>query len=524
MTNTMTMSRQKILKDVLQSRNLPTLPVVASRLITLTSQEDTTLSEIAELISNDMALSAKILKVSNSSFYAFPQKISSINQAVSILGTNAVFSLALSFSFLSMGGDSNKTTFKFKEFWEKSLAGAVAARFILEQIPGAGTEEIFTSALLRNIGKLILASTLPEPYDQVLNRLQEYDEKTEIELEEEIIGASHGDIGYAVTRHWGFPQSLLLPIKYHDTPWEYIGDDKEIARIINVVYMAKVLTHILYSDKPDKWHKLFRSEAKNLLKLKVATINKILKEVHKLVNQTAEDFNLHMPLAKSVEEILQEANIKLSLINLSYEEINRDLVNSKMEFEKLTRELEHKNKLLENMANIDGLTEIYNHRYFQNFLDKEINRSVRNDKTISILLADIDHFKKFNDTYGHQIGDFILKEFCRVCKNNIREYDLIARYGGEEFVFVLPETEPDEAKKVAENIRLVVENHAFADGDQIYRVTISIGMASARPTGQDFKKHEFIGLADEALYQAKKEGRNRVAIYTPHKKKKWFHF
>ncbi len=521
---TKTMSKQEIMLYVLQSGNLPTLPVVASKLITIISLEETSLIDIANLISTDMALSARILKVANSAFYSFPQEISSINQAVSILGSNAVSSLALSFSFLSMRGDNKKIIFNFKEFWEKALANAVAAKLILEEIPDISTEEIFTSALLQNIGKLILVYTLPELYNQVLDRLQEDDEKTEIEIEEEILGVSHCDIGYAVTKHWGFPQSLILPIKYNETPQQYSGDNKQIALTINAVYLAKILTHIFYSKHPEKWHVVFRNEAKKLLQLKAVNINNILKDVHKLINQAAECFDLHMPLAKSIEEILQEANIRLSLLNLSYEEINRELVISKVALEKTTKELAAKNKLLENMANIDGLTEIHNHRYFQNFLDKEINRSARNDKTISILLLDVDHFKKFNDTYGHQTGDFILKELCRVCKENIREYDLMARYGGEEFVFVLPDTEPDYAIIIAEKIRSVVANYSFDDGGSVYQVAVSIGVASAKPTGQGFKKHEFIGLADEALYQAKQEGRNRVIAYQPNKKKKWFSF
>ena len=194
-----------------------------------------------------------------------------------------------------------------------------------------------------------------------------------------------------------------------------------------------------------------------------------------------------------------------------------------MELEKITDELAQKNALLENLANIDSLTEINNHRFFHNFLDTEINRSIRNNSTISILLADIDHFKQFNDTYGHQVGDFMLKEFCRVAKENIREYDLIARYGGEEFVFVLPETEPEEAMTAAEKIRTIVDDYEFDDGSRTYRLTISIGVASARPEDKEFSKNEFINLADNALYEAKAAGRNRTAMYSP-KKKKWFKF
>jgi len=521
----MTMSRDQVIRTVLQSEDLPTLPAVASKLLMIAGKEETTLTDIANLISKDMALAAKILKVSNSAFYSFPQQISSINQAVSILGTNAVRSLVLSFSFLSMRTKGKKTTaFDFKQFWEQSLAGAVAAKLILEQVPGADTEETFISALLHNIGQLIFASTLPDLYEQVLTRMAKDEGAVESEIEKEIIGEEHSVVGFAVAENWGFPESLLLPIKYHHQPENYDGGDRQVVRSINGIYLADILTGILYSDKPQEYHKAFRNEAKKRLGLKVLTINKILKEVHNLVDQTADYFGLSMKPTKSVEEILQEANLKLSMLNMSYEEMNRELIHSKMELEKLTRELEQKNKLLENLANIDGLTEINNHRFFQNFLDQEINRSNRNERAISLLLADIDNFKKFNDTYGHQTGDFILKELCRVCKEEIREYDLMARYGGEEFIFVLPETGPDEAKIVAEKIRSTVEKCIFDDGTNTYKVTISIGVASAHPTGRDFKKNEFIGLADEALYLAKEKGRNRVAMYNPNKRKKWYKF
>ncbi len=519
----MKMSQDEVLRKVLESEELPTLPIVASKLITLTSREETTLSDIAELVSKDMSLSAKILKVSNSAFYSFPQQISSINQAVSILGTNAVRSLVLSFSFLSMEGKNGNTRFDFKKFWERSLAGAVAAKLIMEQIPGTDSEDIFISGLLQNIGQLVYASTMAEEYNAVLAREEDEQVPAE-ELEEEMIGAPHTLVGYEVARHWGFPESLLLPIRYHHRPEEYDGGDRHAALSINTVHLSDLLVKILYSGTPEKYHKLFRKRARDLLGLKVLAINTILKDVHNQVDRTADYFGLKISPTKSVEEILQEANLRLSLLNLSYEEMNRELIRSKMELEKLTRELEQKNKLLENLANIDGLTEVNNHRFFQNFLDQEINRSIRNQRTISILLADIDHFKKFNDTYGHQTGDFILKEFCRITKEQIREYDLLARYGGEEFIFVLPETEPEDARTVAEKIRAIVDEYAFDDGDNVYHVTISIGVASARPTGPDFRKNEFIGLADEALYQAKKNGRNQVAMYDPKKKKRWFAF
>lgn len=523
----MTRPPEKIFEAVLTSNDLPTLPVIAAKLLTLTAQEDTTLSDIANLISQDMALSAKVLRVANSSFYSFPQQIASINQAVSILGINAVRSLVLSFSFLSLKGKYKNSLFDFEQFWERSMVEAAAAKLILEQVANADTEEAFLCGLLQNIGQLVFATTLSKEYDLVLqkelgNKAGKNPDEEEVELE--TIGATHADIGYEVTGVWKLPESLRLPIKYHHQPLAFTEDNLRHKQNIRAVYLANLLANIFYSNTPEVYHKQFRNEAKQLLGLKVLEINTILRMIDKVIDQSAHFFGIKINPVKSVPEILQEANLRLSLINLSYEEMNRELIKSKMELEKLTEELGQKNRLLENLANIDGLTEINNHRFFQNFLDSEINRSIRSDRAISLLLADIDHFKKFNDTYGHQTGDFILKEFGRVTKEVIREYDLIARYGGEEFVFVLPETEQSEALVVAEKLRKTIEDYAFDDGINTYHVTISIGVASARPTKNDFHKNDFIGFADEALYDAKNSGRNRVTLCNTKKKKKWFAF
>ena len=112
--------------------------------------------------------------------------------------------------------------------------------------------------------------------------------------------------------------------------------------------------------------------------------------------------------------------------------------------------------------------------------------------------------------YKVLIVDLILKEFCSITKNNIRNYDLLARYGGEEFIAILPATAPEDAVTVAEKIRQVIEKHVFNDGTVYIRITVSIGVASAHPAAGEIKKQTLISYADEALYQAKRNSRNRV--------------
>ncbi len=516
------MNQEKTLAAVLSSDELPTLPTVASEIITLTAREDTTLSDIADLVSKDVALSAKILKVSNSSFYSFAQQISSINQAVSILGINAVRSLVLSFSFLSMKGGKKKSQFDFEKFWKNSLARAVAAKLIMERVKGADTEEIFICGLLQNLGELILARTFHKEYEEVLRKVAEsqYDSLT---LEEEIFGTRHNVIGYEVAKSWGFPEVLLLPIFYHHDPQRYDGKDTKIETTCKAVYLSDILVSILYSDKPEEFHKRFRREAKTLLGLKNEDLEHVLNEVHIQVDQAGEYFGLRIANTKSIQEILQEANIRLSLMNLDFDQMNQELIKAKISLENLTEELKEKNAILDNLANIDGLTQIYNHRYFQNSLENEISRALRNETEIALVLIDIDFFKKFNDTYGHQVGDFILKAFSGALKKEIRQYDTLARYGGEEFVLILPDTSTSEAMAVAEKLRTVIDETTFDDGKEEYHITASFGVSSNKPiTTDDFSKDTFINQADTALYDAKEAGRNRVAAFS--KKKKWYKF
>lgn len=516
------MTSENILTAVLESDELPTLPTVASQLITLTSREDTTLTDIADLISKDIGISAKILKVSNSAFYSFPQQIGSIHQAVSILGTNAVRSLVLSFSFLSIKAGAKAGKFDFEQFWQRSLARAVAAKLILEKVKNANTEEIFISSLLQNLGELIFARTFAEKYDEVLARTEKDPNET-LTIEEEIIGANHCRIGFEVAKHWGFPEVLLYPILYHHTPDQYEGKDSRIKQTVNAVNLSDILTDILYSDKPEEYHKQFRKDARKMLKIASEDIEKILETFHNQIEIAGKYFGLKIQNTRSIQEILQEANIRLSLLNLNYDQMNKQLIQTKLELEKLTKELEEKNRLLDNLANIDGLTEVFNHRYFQNYLDQEISRAERKDNHLSIILCDIDFFKNFNDKYGHQAGDFILKEFCRTIASQLRQYDTLARYGGEEFAIILPETEESEALVVAEKLRVALEEAVFDDGKDTYSVTASFGVAGSRPAVEDgFGKDEFINRADLALYGAKEAGRNRAQVHTP--KKKWYKF
>lgn len=512
------MTPEEVLEIVLNSDELPTLSTVASRLISITAQDDTTISDIASLISKDISLSAKILKVVNSAFYSFPQQIGTIQQASSILGTNAVRSLVLSFSFLKPNQQS-KDDFDYATFWEKSLFEAVAARMLMTAVEAEDSEEGFVAGLLQNLGILILARAFPQEYKKVDQAVFDDDMDRSI-AEKMTLGTDHTYIASEVVKKWGFPESLVEPLRFHHEPHKLKTSNAKLKQITECVSLSGILSTVYQAQKPDEVVTRFKLQAKRRLLLTDKKLEDFLERVHTEVEETANFFDMTIKNQKSVAEVLQIANAELSVLNLSYEQMNRTLVDKTVALELLTVELEKKNKILEKLANVDGLTEAYNHRYFQNFLDREIKRADRNSYTLSVVMIDIDHFKKFNDAHGHQTGDYILRQFSDIVRDTLREYDLFARYGGEEFVLVLPETSALDAEIVAEKIRSIVASHTFESECEKYHITASFGVAEITPSEDKFSKSDLIGFADEALYDAKKKGRNRISVYTG--KKKWF--
>lgn len=184
---------------------------------------------------------------------------------------------------------------------------------------------------------------------------------------------------------------------------------------------------------------------------------------------------------------------------------------TQMKMKNLWDELQEKNAILEELIKKDGLTDLYNHRYFQERTAEEFSRARRYKFPMSCILMDIDHFKNINDTYGHQAGDEILRSLAKIVVEHVRDVDIAARYGGEEFALILPHTNHDNGAILAERLCQTVASSEFHYNDQKIRATISLGV-SGIPDNNPASHTELIRYADEALYTAKESGRNRVEI------------
>jgi len=215
---------------------------------------------------------------------------------------------------------------------------------------------------------------------------------------------------------------------------------------------------------------------------------------------------------KKALAFLKEKHFKRAIIEdgkggilgiITQAELTRFLYNKWMELSRQTMDMA---KEFEKIAKMDPLTHAYNRIKFDEIIKVEESRIERYDISFySIIMIDIDNFKEINDTYGHTVGDYILKEFVSVVKSHIRRNDMLFRWGGEEFIIFLPQTECNNALIVAEKVRKIVDNHDF---EKIGQVTCSFGVSAKRDMGDNIT--DIIKRADEALYTAKRNGKNRV--------------
>lgn len=517
------MKQTDLMATVLESGNLPELPTVALKLVALTAKSGTSFAEVAALIELDELLARKILDVSNSSFYKFTQRITSIQQAVSMLGINAVRGLVLSFAFLSLMNNESDSRFDAKRFWQRSLAAAALSKLILSNVPNAETKEIFISALLQNLGELILASVFPEEYfNKLPDEIAQHHDQ--LEAERTLFGEDHCFVGHAVGLHWKLPPSMLLPVLYHHNPFGYTGDDELLAASTRAIYLSDLLMDVIYSGDPETFYQRFKKEAGTLLDLDLEHVKAILEDAPAEIAQVSRQFDFEIEEIKPIRQILQEARIRARLLNADYEQLKTELIASILAVESLEHEIQLKDRLLKELPDTDGLTGVYNNRFFQTVVDKELSRSIRHKFNVAIIITEIDELERIGSVRGHLARDYVMVEYGQIMATTIRSYDTLARHEGMQYILILPQTQDTEAAIVVEKFRTALEKKRFSHGGKEFKVNASFGIAGMKGSDKvGLGKADLIRRAEKSLAKAQKEGGAQVVTFAT-KKTSWFNF
>lgn len=500
----------KILNIINRNINLPSPPAIAVRILNAVQKDEAALSELGEIIASDPALTAKMLRVANSNLFDRNGSITNINRAMTVLGTNVIKNIALSFIIAEnlVGGQLHG--FDFDRFWRRAVTRAVSAELIAKQTDLI-SDDIFVMALLQDIGSLVIAMTKGEAYSILIREALSFDQELHL-IEQEKYGFDHQQVGYALLNSWNIPDAITLPILCHHKP-DNCGDEHQLAT--RILCVADQLCSIYFSDEAAEKARMLRQ---NLIE----TWQLPPQEADELIDRAATDscemltaFELDPGEIKPYSTLLLEANQALADLQLSNEQMLLEMREAKERSEHLNSELKEANSKLKELVYRDGLTGLYNHRYFQESLSSELARAKRYQTSVSLILFDVDHFKKINDQHGHPAGDLVLMNIARAVSSAVRPSDIVARYGGEEFAVILPETNDAGARVFAARLRRCVEGIATLVEGQLIYATISAGTTTYTHQTTSMTKNLMIETADRGLYTAKQSGRNQVITLEP---------
>jgi diguanylate cyclase (GGDEF)-like protein len=484
---------------------LPSPPAIAIKILDMVRKDDFSFRDLAQIIESDQALVAKVLKVANSPYYNVTRKVDNIDMALSVLGTHAVKNIALSFVICSDMKANGESGFDFDLYWRRAITAAVAAE-LTAALVGMKSQDIFVTALLQDIGIIVLFSSIPEEYQLVMK--ENIAGKAPLhEVEKHCFGFDHQELGAELLSQWHIPESIYIPIKYHHRD-DSIPD--EYRRQVEVLRLSNNLSAIYHGGQSVDNLLKVRKRFKTAFGIGEEAVENLIDSVASKSLEILGTFEIPPGDMRPFSMILQEANEELSNLNTSYEMLVIELRQAKEKAETLADELHNANVKLHELVFCDALTGLYNHRFFQEAMDRELDRSKRYKRELSLILFDIDHFKKVNDTYGHLVGDRVLVALSRTTEHSVREADIIARYGGEEFAVILPETDFNSTRAVAERLRRDIENLSIDVDGVTVKVTVSVGYTSYSHSTTIQDKRAVIGMADKALYIAKQSGRNMV--------------
>lgn len=471
------------------------MSTLAVQIVQTAVKPDVSVNELAKLAQADAGFAMRLLSVVNSAAYALPNKVADMAHAAGLLGISGLKNLALSLSLsalVPMGKEG-------EILMANSLRRAVCARLIAQTLGvKKGVDDYFTTGLLLEAGLLARASDDLAGAAEIARC-----PASSRPVQERASGrAPHPERGAQMAVEWQLPEEISAAIAGHH-------DDKPPKERLGLVAWAAERIAGVFEGGDLEAVRTTAAKAAKHAGLKGKDFERILSELPGLVQDAASGFQRQIGAQVELEDLLRDANAQLVDLNRNYQLLVRKLERLLSEKEVLTDKLEKANERLAHIASTDGLTGLFNHRTFQDALRRDLHRAERADRPLSLVLLDVDHFKHFNDTYGHPAGDAVLRAIGKLLLASVRIGDVAARYGGEEFVLILPDTDVAGSTLLAERLRANIAKMRVKIAGKSITVTASMGVATTQ--GKCAKMNsELVSAADTALYAAKDAGRNCV--------------
>ncbi len=426
----------------------------------ITRRSDVSVAEIAAVIGGDPSLTSKVMRFVNSPMAGVAREVSSLPQAVTLLGIRSIKMMALSFSILSQKTKQGCAGFDSNKYRIHALACAISAKKLAQETKSSQAQDAFLAGLLSQIGRSALALAIPEEYSKVLEAASRMPRDLP-NYERAGIGITYCGVGGHLLRSWGLPETLCQAVEsFRDA--ELPG--AVLSELAAVLFVAELTADILIADDQTGSSEMarFLEATSRHFSLTNEQSADLLCDASRELQEARTLYELS-GTARSHEDIEIEVRERITEMGMAMHMENQTLVQRQ---EELLRK-----------ATTDPLTSVGNRAAFDARITLEIERAARDGSKLGLIMIDVDHFKQFNDSYGHQAGDRVLQIVARVFDDNIRKVDYVARYGGEEFVIVAPGANLDDLALVGERLRSAVETTPLPWEGNTLKITVSIGVA-----------------------------------------------
>ena len=473
-----------LMKRLQNCRTLPNVPVVVVQILNLANDLDNiSATDLAQVVARDPVMSAKILKVANSVKYGIAHEVSTLEQAVSMLGLTETMNLALSFTLVRELRAKKGLNFDYKQYWKRSVMSAAAAVELGSLLKISLKGELFLVGIVHDIGMLALNEVVPEYGRMSASSLN--DHFALVEIERHNLKTDHANVGAWLLQRWGFPERLVSAVRNSHIRER---NDNQLA---NSVALGSRIADIWINTKSIETLENATYIAEELFSIGHVQLDHLLAKTAEVFPEMVADLDMDAGDDADINKLLDQSRSILAEINVRMIRESRNLAAQ---------------------AQHDTLTKLYNRTYLEQNFENQFALSIDTGQPLSVIFIDVDHFKDINDNYGHAGGDIVLIEIAKTIQTAIRNYDIAVRYGGDEFIALLANAPKDVALFVSERIRSLVAGQTFKiDKVTEIQVTVSVGYATLTPDSAIKTSAELLEAADKKLYAAKFSGRNRVA-------------
>ncbi len=499
------------IQKLLSSARLPSLPQVAVNVLELSNQTDTLVSDVANVIKQDPAISLSILKAANSSYFGFKSKVLSLDRAVALLGSNVVSSLVLSFSLVDSVTASGPMASHYQRYWRQSMAQAAAADVIAELVEEPLACEPFLAGLLMDIGRLAMLRTLVEVYLPALDHAEKVPDRFLHELESVCFEYDHTVVGGRLLEQWGLSDCLVDVAKWHHLPLIGLQSMSGVPHynLLQVASLSAAVADYLLSNQVALAFHRVQTLSKTFFQLDDDSIATLLGTIRARIDSAGEVFEIDTSQVGDPQELILIAKDQLSRVAIEKHSIASEAAAQK----KLQTGEPICPQVSESELNpyLDPSTGVYNRSFFDEILHKEIIRCHREGGIAGLVLVSIDSFASLSKLNSEFVKD-VLRQIGSTVNGSTRGSDFAARYTDDRFVVLAIQPTPEGVNFLAERLRRAIEALEFLlEGERI-PVTASVGAVTTTGQFKDAQEMEanLINATDKMLFKSKSNGANQI--------------